>query len=119
MNNVSKVVGTLIHYSHKIRETLEYTLPKEKYDINVYNDKKRSILVEINEQTPLKNIIDHSGENGANLEKRIRDFYETVYGDNSTILHLGNDGLRVDHNQHMVIFEEVVYIHEQIHGNSN
>jgi len=116
MNNASKVVGTLIHYSVKLRDTLEYTLPKEKYDVNAYQDKKRCILVEVNENTPLKNIINNSGENGANLEKRIRDFYELVYGDSSTVLQLANDGLRVDHNQHMTIFEEVTYIHEQIHG---
>lgn len=114
MNQVSEVLATLIHYNVAIRDTLEYCLRKDTYDVNLFKEKKRSVLVEVNEHTPLKDIIDHSGENGAKLEKRIRDFYENVYGDNSTVLKLADDGLRVDHNQHLVIYEDVLFLHEQV-----
>ena len=114
MNQISEVLATLIHYNVAVRDTLEYCLKKDKYDPNLFNEKKRSILVEVDQHTPLKDIIDHSGENGVKLEKSIRDFYATVYGDNSTILHLADDGLRVDHNQHLVIYENVMPIHENI-----
>lgn len=116
MNQVSEVITTLEHYKVVIRDTLEYTLPRDNYDMNAYNEKKRSILVELDQNTPLKSIINNSGENGEKLEKMIRDFYEEVYGDSSTILKAAEDGLRVDHAQHLSIFRGVLPIHENIEG---
>ncbi|MCR5492016.1 MAG: hypothetical protein K6F32_07815 [Bacilli bacterium] len=114
MNQASQVLTTLIHYNVAVRDTLEYCLVKEKYDENLFKEKKRSVLVEVNEHTPLKDIIDHSGENGEKLEKAIREFYDEVYGDESTILKLADDGLRVDHNQHLAIYRHVLPIHENV-----
>ncbi len=116
MNQVSEVITTLEHYKVVIRDTLEYTLPRDNYDMNAYNEKKRSILVELDQNTPLKSIINNSGENGQKLEKLIRDFYEEVYGESSTILKAAEDGLRVDHAQHLAIFKSVLPIHENIEG---
>ena len=64
MNQVSEVVTTLIHYKVAVRDTLEYTLKKDTYDARAYKEKKRSILIELEQKTPLKSIIDNSGENG-------------------------------------------------------
>ena len=116
MNQPSIVLATLIHYNVAIRDTLEYCLKKDSYDVNLFNEKKRSVIVEVDQHTPLKDIIDHSGENGKNLEKMIRDFYDEVYGDDSTILKLANDGLRVDHAQHLTIYKHVLPIHEQVNA---
>ncbi|MCI1245015.1 MAG: hypothetical protein LKG11_03640 [Bacilli bacterium] len=114
MNQISEVIATLVHYKVVVRDTMEYCLPKDKYDTNVFKEKKRSILVEIEQPTPLKNIIDHSKESGPKLEKLIRDFYDEVYGDDSTILKLADDGLRVDHAQHLSIYKGVLPIHENV-----
>lgn len=116
MNQVSQVLTTLEHYKVVVRDTLEYTLPRDNYDMNAYNEKKRSILVEVDQNTPLKSIITNSGENGEKLEKLIRDFYEEVYGEGSTIIKAAEDGLRVDHAQHLAIFKSVLPIHENIEG---
>lgn len=114
MNQISEVITTLLHYNVAVRDTLEYCLNKETYDKKLFEEKKRSILIEVDQHTPLKDIIDHSGENGEKLEKAIRDFYAEVYGDNSTILKLADDGLRVDHNQHLAIYKNVLPIHENV-----
>jgi len=114
MNQISEVVTTLIHYNVVVRDTLEYTLKKDKYDENLFKEKQRSVLIEVNQPTPLKSIIDHSGENGVNLEKSIREFHEKVYGEKSSILKLAEDGLRVDHAQHLAIFQGVVPIHSNV-----
>jgi hypothetical protein len=114
MNQISEVVATLIHYKSEVRDTLEYCLIKDKYDIAAFNERKRAVLIELEQPTPLKNIIDHSGENGQKLEKMIRDFYAQVYGDGSTILKPADDGLRVDHAQHAAIFAGVLPIHENV-----
>ena len=68
MNQISEVITTLEHYKVVIRDTLEYTLPRDKYDMDAYNEKKRSILIELDQNTPLKSIITNSGENGENME---------------------------------------------------
>ena len=119
MNQVSQVVTTLEHYKVVVRDTLEYCLNKEAYDPNLFKEKQRSILVEVDQTTPLKNIITNSGENGEKLEKLIRDFHEKVYGENSTILKLavdasGKEEVRVDHAQHLAIYEGVLPIHENV-----
>ncbi len=119
MNQVSQVVTTLLHYHVAVRDTLEYCLNKPQYDINLFNEKKRSVLVEVDQHTPLKDIIDHSGENGEKLEKAIREFYAEVYGDESTILKLAEDGLRVDHNQHLAIYKHVLPICENVQSMIN
>jgi hypothetical protein len=114
MNQITEVITTLEHYKVVVRDTLEYTLPKEVYDVAVFKEKKRSVLVEIEQPTPLKSIIGNSAENGQKLEKLIREFYDAIYGDGSTILKLAEDGLRVDHAQHLAIFRYVFPIHENI-----
>lgn len=114
MNQISEVIATLEHYKVAVRDTLEYTLIRDNYDLNSFNEKKRSILIELEQPTPLKSIIDNSGENGQKLEKLIRDFYDQVYGEHSTILKAADDGLRVDHAQHIAIFKGVLPIHENV-----
>ena len=116
MNQISEVVTTLEHYNVAVRDTLEYCIRKDSYDPKLFEEKKRSILVEVDQHTPLKDIIDHSGENGEKLEKAIRDFYAEVYGGDSTILKAADDGLRVDHNQHLAIYRHVLPIHENVNN---
>lgn len=114
MNQISEVITTLIHYKVVVRDTMEYTLNKETYDTALFNEKKRSILVELNEPTPLRSIIDNSGETGKKFEDMVRNWYNQVYGDDSTILKLADDGLRVDHAQHLAIFQGVIPAHENV-----
>lgn len=114
MNQISEVITTLVHYKVVVRDTMEYAIKKDKYEIPLFNEKKRSILVELNEQTPLRSIIDNSGETGKKFEDLVRNWYEQVYGDNSTIIKLADDGLRVDHAQHIAIFQGVIPAHENV-----
>lgn len=117
MNQISEVITTLIHYKVVVRDTLEYALNKNEFDYGAYKEKKRSILVEIEQATPLKHIIESSGENGEKLLKLIKDFYDAVYGEGSTIVKVGGDNsVRVDHAQHSVLFNHVLPIHENVEG---
>lgn len=116
MNQPSVVITTLLHYCVSVRDTMEYCLRKDTYDADQFKEKRRSVLAEVDQPTPLKNIIDNSGENGEKLEKDIRAFYDEIYGDSSTVLHLAEDGLRVDHNQHLAIYKHVLPIHENVYS---
>jgi len=114
MNQTSEVIATLVHYKVAVRDTMEYTLQKDVYNVDAFKEKKRSVLVEVEQNTPLKAIIGNSGENGQKFEKMVRDFYDQVYADSSTILRLADDGVRVDHAQHIAIFKGVIPIHENV-----
>jgi len=104
MENIQKAIVTLLHYNTIIRDTLEYTIKKKEYNLDFYNFKKRGVLVEIEQNTPLKIFLDKAGENGQKLTTRIKDFYDTIYGDDSTILRVAPEGLRVDHAQHLTVY---------------
>lgn len=116
MNNISKTLTTLIHYNVIIRDVLQFTFPRDKYDAEAFKNEKRGVIIEVDENTHLKNILKQAGENGEKLEKQIRDFYETVFGEKSSILKLSGDEVRVDHNQHAEIYKGVLPIHESING---
>jgi len=121
MNQTSVVLTTLIHYNVMVRDTLEYCLNKDTFDVNLFKNKKRAVIIEVDENTPLKNIINNSTENeaGAKFEKLVREFYDEVYSDNSRILSLGVDPdgkeeLRVDRSQSLTIYKYVLPIHQNV-----
>lgn len=116
MNNISKTLTTLIHYNVVIRDLLQFTFRRDKYDPEAYKNEKRGVIIEVDENTHLKNILAQAGENGEKLEKQIRDFYESIFGEKATVLKLADDGVRVDHNQHAEIYKGVLPIHESING---
>ncbi|MCF0112399.1 MAG: hypothetical protein HUJ60_00270 [Bacilli bacterium] len=116
MNQNTQTLVTLVHYNVQVRDTLEYCLQKTEYDLKVFENKKKAILIEVDQNTPLKSILDHSGENGAKMEKAIRDFAEQVYGDKSTILSVSGNKLVVDHAQHLAIYEHVLPIYENVNS---
>lgn len=114
MENASIGTYTLIRYNFLIRETLEYCLKKNEYKVEAFKLRKQGILFEIENPTLLKQYLDKGGENGEKVIQNIKDFYAEIYGDESTIVRNAEDGLRVDHAQHLKIYEMVLPIHEQI-----
>lgn len=111
---ISRVIVSLVYYNSLIRDTLEYTLPRETYDVKYYEYKRNGIVNEPKLNTPLKNFLDSNGEKGADLRKQLEEFGETFYSDTSSIIKVEGDGVRVDHNQDVGIFEKAVPLHEQI-----
>ncbi|MFA5481114.1 MAG: hypothetical protein WC282_01845, partial [Bacilli bacterium] len=114
MENIQKAIVTLIHYNVIIRDTLEYAIKKKDYNLDFYHFKKRGVLLEIEQNTPLKIFLDKQKENGEKLVERIKEFHALIYGDDSTILRIAPEGLRVDHAQHLTIYEQVIPLHEEI-----
>lgn len=114
MKAISRVVVSLIYFNSLVRDTLEYSIHRDKFDINFYNYKKNGIINEPLLNTPLKAFIDGNGEKGQELGKKIADFGEVFYSDKSTILRPEGDNVRVDHNQNVTIFEKVVPLHEEL-----
>jgi hypothetical protein len=112
MNNATQFLLSLYHYTVLIRDTLEYTYIKDKYDVNVYHARKRALSHSLKEGGQVKLILSKIPENGPKIEEKLNNFIEEIYSDKSTILKLTSDELRVDHAQHLIIFEMVVGLHE-------
>ena len=113
-NGLSKVIVSLVYYNSLIRDTLEYTLDKKEYNVQHYNYRKNGIVNEPKINSPLKNFIDNNGEKGKEFLGRLEDFADLMYSDDSTIIKLASDGLRVDHAQHVAIFDALAPLHEEL-----
>lgn len=112
---ISRVILSLIYYNCLVRDTLEYVLKRPTYDVNFFKYKQNGIINEIQINSPLKRFIDTNGEKGQELLKKLEDFGELIYGNSSTILKLADDGLRVDHAQHVTLLENILPIHEELY----
>lgn len=111
---ISTVITSFIYYNSLIRDTLEYVIQKPNYDVNAFKYKQNGIINELKIDSPLKKFLTDNADKGEKLLERLIEFGNTVYGEDSTILHLAEDGLRVDHAQHMTIIEGVITLHEEI-----
>ena len=114
MNQNTETVVTLVHHNVAVRDTLEYCLQKNVYDVKAFAAKKNTLLNEIDNNTPLKAILDNSGDNGKKMDEAIRKMVEEVYGENSTICKVSGDNLIVDHAQHLAIFGHALPVHDNI-----
>ena len=116
MNTISRVIVSLIYYNSLVRDTLEYTLSKDKYEEHFYDYKRNGIVNEIKLNTPLKVFLDQNGEKGEELRKKLETFGNDFYSDTSTVIKKAADGLRVDHAQNVRVFEAVVPLHEELNS---
>ena len=114
INKATNFVLGLYHYSVLLRDTLEYTYVKETYNINAYKARKNALIKSLEDNGQIKVVLSKLGENGPKIEEKLRDFIDLVYSDHSTVIRLSVDELRVDHAQHLAIFEMVVGLHQTI-----
>lgn len=116
MNNYTAAIGSFIRYDMFLINTLEYTMKKDKYDVEAYKARKEILRSEIENNTPLHACLENSGEAGEKLTKAINELLDTVYGDESTICKLSQDGseLHVDYSQCLTVFEHVLPVHEEL-----
>lgn len=116
MDTISRVIVSLVYYNSLVRDTLEYTLRKDKFEVNFYDYKRNGIVNEIKLQTPLKVFLDQNGEKGEELRKKLEAFGNDFYSDTSTVIKKSADGLRVDSAQSVRIFESVIPLHEELNS---
>lgn len=116
MNNLSLSVLTLIHYNVIIRDTLEYALNRQSYALEAYNYKKKGVMVEIEQPTALKQFLDKNEKIGKKITDEVKALYAEVYADDSTICKVATNELRVDHGQHMSIYDNVFPLREDINN---
>ena len=79
MQTINRVIVSMIYYNSLIRDTLEYTMVREKYETSFYDYKRNGIINELKVQSPLKVFIDQNGEKGQELLKQLEKFGEEFY----------------------------------------
>ena len=113
MNQTNHYIFNLYHYLLNLRDTLEYTIDRE-HNQQLYDQRKKVLTEGLNENAPLGNFLKNNPEQGEKLTQQLKEFIDEVYGDDSTILRLSEGKVRVDHGQHIKLFEMVAGLQEQI-----
>ena len=96
-----------------LRDTLEYVIDREHKD-TLYNQRKKVLTDGLKENAALGSFFKNNPEQGEKLTEKINEFIADVYGDDSTILKLADGVVRVDHSQHIKIFDYVCGLQESI-----
>ena len=78
--------------------------------------KKKGIMVEIEQPTALKQFLDKNEKIGKKITDEVKTLYAEVYADDSTICKVATNELRVDHGQHMSIYDNVFPLREDINN---
>ena len=114
MKNINQYNFDIIHVATHLRDTLEYVLPRE-HDEKVYNQRKEVLTKGLSKETPLGKFLEANKDKFTELLKNYDELLDEVYGDNSTILVKTAEGkIRVDHSQHLRIYELVTSMMEPI-----
>ena len=114
MKNINQYTFDIIHVATHLRDTLEYVLPRE-HDAKIYDQRKAVLEKGLEVETPLGKFLDANKDKFTDMMEKYHELLDVVYGDNSTILVKTAEGkIRVDHTQHLKIYELVCGIMEPL-----
>ena len=114
LNSTNQYIFNIYHYMLNLRDTMEYTIDRE-HSKELYEQRKTVLTKGIEQGSALGNFFENNKEQGDKIKEKINEFLNDIYADDSTVLKLSEDGkLRVDHTQHVKIFEQVIGLQESI-----
>ena len=115
LNDASLRILDLTNVLKTLRETMEYALPRD-HEIAVYNQRKQILSSLKDENSFIGRFIKENEEKLKEFKERYNEFLDDIYSENSTVLMIGETDkfVRVDHTQHIKIFDYVVYLSETI-----
>ncbi|MDD4104215.1 MAG: hypothetical protein PHU89_04380 [Bacilli bacterium] len=114
MNKTSQYIFNIYHYLLQLRDTLEYCIDRDHEKV-LYDQRKTVLTKGLEENAPLGNFLKNNPEQGEKIKAKLQEFIEEIYGDGSTVLVVTDEGkIRVDHTQHIKIFDYVTGISESI-----
>lgn len=115
LNDTSLRILDLTNVLKTLRETMEYALPRD-HEIAVFNQRKQILTSLKDENSFIGRFIKDNEERLKEFKERYDEFLDEIYGENSTVLTIGEADkfVRVDHTQHIKIFDYVVYLSETI-----
>lgn len=113
MNQTSQYIFNIYHYLLNLRDTLEFTIDRE-HSVNLYNQRKTVLIEGKKSGSAFGNFLDNNKEQAEKLVEKLDEFIEDFYSDNSTVLTVAGDKVRVDHTQNIKLFEETIQLSESV-----
>ena len=113
MNQTSQYIFNIYHYLLNLRDTLEFTIDRE-HNVNLYNQRKTVLIEGKKSGSAFGNFLDNNKEQAEKLVEKLDEFIEDFYSDNSTVLTVVGDKVRVDHTQNIKLFEETIQLSESV-----
>ena len=114
LNQTNQYIFNIYHYLLNLRDTLEYTLDRE-HSKAMYDQRKTVLTKGIEAGSALGNFFENNKEQGDKIKAKLTEFLNDVYSETSTILVVtGDNQIRVDHTQHVKLYEQVVGLQESI-----
>lgn len=114
LNNTNQYIFNIYHYLLNLRDTMEYTIDRE-HTKALYEQRVSILTKGLESGSALGNFFDNNKEQGDKIRAKLNEFINDVYGPDSTIIKVTEDGkVRVDHTQHVKLFDEVVGLQESV-----
>ena len=114
LNPMNQYIFNIYHYLLNLRDTVEYTIDRE-HTKQIYDTRKNVLLTGIGPGSALNNFFENNKEQGEKIKTRLDEVIKDFYSDDNTVIKVTEDGqIRVDHTQHIKIFDEIVGIQESI-----
>ncbi len=114
LNNTNQYIFNIYHYLLNLRDTMEYTIERE-HTKALYDQRKGILTQGIQPGSALGNFFENNKEQGDKIKEKLNEFLSDFYSDDSTVIKVTEDGqVRVDHTQHIKLFDEVVGLQESI-----
>ena len=114
LNSTNQYIFNIYHYLLNLRDTMEYTIEREH--TKALYDQRLGILTQgIQQGSALGNFFENNKEQGDKIKEKLNEFLNDFYSPDSTVIKVTEDGkVRVDHTQHIKLFDEVVGLQESI-----
>ena len=113
MNQTSHYIFNLYHYLLNLRDTLEYTIDRE-HKLETFEQRKRVLIEGLKPSAPLGNFFVNNEEHGEEVRTKLQEFVDDVYGEDSTLLRVSEEKIRVDHTQHIKLFDTICGLQESV-----
>ena len=116
MEEINRIILTLVHFASVLRDTLEYSLVKDEYNYNFYSYKKKTLDNDLTAETPIKVFCKNNGEKGENLLNRLIEFKDKYYGQESKCIKVKDDKVSVDHALNVELLTDTIPLYEELNN---
>ncbi|MCH3976430.1 MAG: hypothetical protein LKF69_03720 [Bacilli bacterium] len=114
MNNVNSYILGIYQVALIVRDSLEYTVRNRAHEVKAYEERKKGLDILLAEGAPLPQFVKANGEKSGKVLENLHNFQESIYSDKSTIVKVAAEGIRVDDNQHLTVYEQIVGIYQTL-----
>lgn len=123
LNNTSLCILDLTNILKTLRETMEYAIiyPDDNptpraLEVASFNQRKQILTSVTDPKSFLGKFIEDNIDKLEQFKTRYQEFLDEIYGPDSTVLKVSETDkyVRVDHTQHIKIFDYVVYLSETV-----